>query len=119
MKSFRRGREALAAVLLASLTTAGAAAAAADIGAARKAELLYLLAHDCGSCHGMKRLGGLGPPLTAEALAGRSAEDLAQTILGGVPGTPMPPWRPFLSPGEARWLAGVLINGDGYGKPEQ
>ena len=32
----------------------------AALDTARQAELLYLLKHDCGSCHGMTRKGGLG-----------------------------------------------------------
>jgi mono/diheme cytochrome c family protein len=34
----------------------------AALDTARQAELLHLLKHDCGSCHGMTRKGGLGPP---------------------------------------------------------
>lgn len=99
---------ALSAVTLLLSTSAHAA-----VGTARQAELLYLLKHDCGSCHGMRRHGGLGSPLEPASLAGRSTADLAVVILDGVPGTPMPPWRPFLTPDEARWLAGVLRDGRG------
>ena len=64
-----------------------------------------MLAQDCGSCHGLTLRGGLGPPLNPDALAGKPPEYLAATILYGCPGTAMPPWKPFLSPGEADWLA--------------
>jgi cytochrome c55X len=34
---------------------------------------------------------------------------LAQIILDGVPGTPMPPWRPLLSESDALWIANYLL----------
>jgi cytochrome c55X len=101
-------RNAVAASLLGLLMSGPAAA---DVDTARQTELLYLLKHDCGSCHGMRRLGGLGAPLNAETLAGRSDDDLTGIILDGMPGTPMPPWRPFINPDEARWLVHFLRNG--------
>ena len=79
---------------------------------ARRSELLGLLRKDCGSCHGMRLTGGLGPALTSEALRDRSADELAAVILAGRPGTPMPPWQPFLTEPEARWLAERLRSGD-------
>lgn len=80
----------------------------AEIDAERRAELLDLLRQDCGSCHGLTLKGGLGPPLTPDALATRDAATLTAIILNGVPGTPMPPWTPILAPEEARWLVGIL-----------
>lgn len=77
----------------------------------RQQELLHLLKHDCGSCHGMTLKGGLGPALTPDALAGRPTELLVQTILDGRPNTAMPPWRGQLSRAEAQWLAEQLIAG--------
>ena len=91
--------ERLAPLLLASLT-AGTAAAAGDPGPARQAELLHRLKHDCGSCHGMTLKGGLGPALLPAQLAERSDEELVEVILDGRPGTPMPPWRFEIRPGE-------------------
>lgn len=84
---------------------------AAPVPAERQAELLYLLKHDCGSCHGMRLEGGLGPALTTERLAPYGVDFLALTIVQGRPGTPMPPWRPFLTENEARWLAKQLKQG--------
>ncbi len=83
----------------------------ADSAPQRKAEILHLLKHDCGSCHGMRLQGGLGPALVPERLKPFSAEQLAATILHGRPGTPMPPWKPFLTEQEALWLAGLLKKG--------
>lgn len=77
----------------------------------RQTELIYLLKHDCGSCHGMRLLGGLGPALTPEALKARPSEYIATTILEGRVGTPMPPWKRFISQDEADWLAIQLKKG--------
>ncbi len=78
----------------------------------RTAKLERLIRHDCGSCHGMTLKGGLGPDITAQALAGIDSEAITQIILEGVPGTPMPPWRPLLSEQDARWIAAYLLKGD-------
>ena len=101
----------VAAVIVPALLVPGPADA--GIEASRQAELLYLLKHDCGSCHGMTRKGGLGSPLRSEDLAGMSDETLVAIILDGMEGTPMPPWRPLLNPGEAEWLVRALRNGAG------
>ena len=98
-------------LVLMLVTTSLSLGALADLDPDRKDELTYLLRHDCGSCHGMWLEGGLGPPLKPENLRHWSVEQLALTILYGRPGTPMPPWRPFLSPQEARWLAASLKRG--------
>src|SRR5690554_7420036 len=34
-------------------------------------QLEHLLLQDCGSCHGLRLTGGLGPAITPEALAGK------------------------------------------------
>jgi len=85
--------------------------ATSEILPERQAEIIYLLKHDCGSCHGMRLEGGLGPALSAIRFSGWDTEMLAMTILYGRPGTPMPPWRPFLTDNEARWLASQLKQG--------
>jgi len=94
------------------LSVALAFSASAEIPVERKAELRYVLAQDCGSCHGLTLRGGLGPALLPERLQGRTASDLAGVILDGVHGTPMPPWRPLMSEEEALWLVEVLKSGD-------
>ncbi len=99
------GPAALAAAILALAVTP----ALADISAGRAAELAHMVTQDCGSCHGLTRKGGLGRPITAEALAGADPEVLALIILDGVPGTAMPPWRPLITEEEARWIAGYLL----------
>lgn len=91
-----------------------AAGAGADGGpdAERRAELRYLLAQDCGSCHGLTLKGGLGPALTVDALDGKPAEFLQFTIAHGRPGTAMPPWRGILSEAEIRYLVDLLRSGE-------
>lgn len=78
---------------------------------ARQAELLNLVRQDCGSCHGLRLEGGLGLPLTPQALKEKSPEALRQTILHGRGGTPMPPWNPFLTEAEAGWIVETLLKG--------
>jgi cytochrome c55X len=78
---------------------------------ARQAELTRLVRDDCGSCHGRKLTGGLGPPLIAAALGAKPAESLKYTILFGRRGTPMPAWRPLLSDAEADWIIARLLEG--------
>lgn len=100
------------AAAVAFVALAGAALAG-EPAADRRAELLYMLKHDCGSCHGMSMKGGLGAPLLPSAMADRDSADLAAVILDGVPGTPMPPWRALLSPDDAVWLANAIKDGKG------
>jgi len=85
----------------------------AALDTARQAELLYLLKHDCGSCHGMTRKGGLGPPLLPDNLRDRPPMLMENTVLDGRPGTPMPPWRGLLTEQEVRWLVEAIRRGDG------
>ena len=55
--------------------------------------------------------GGLGSPLDAATLADKDTESLVAIILDGIPGTPMPPWRPLLTEEEAQWIVHSLKNG--------
>lgn len=79
----------------------------------RARELVRMVRQDCGSCHGMTLNGGLGPALTVDALKTRDIpkEALVATIVGGRPGTPMPPWHRFLSEAEADWIVDRLLEG--------
>ena len=86
-------------------------AATADPTPERQGELIHLLRHDCGSCHGLTLKGGLGPPLLPGDLEGLPPEGLAAIILDGVPGRPMPPWRRLLPESEVVWLVGRLQQG--------
>ena len=104
-------------LLLVLLATSGSVNA--EVGEARQDEILHLLKHDCGSCHGMTLRGGLAPALTADAMRDKPQEYLVNVILGGRPGTPMPPWRKFLNTEEARWLVQHLQSGDVIGENKQ
>jgi cytochrome c55X len=97
-------------IMLALLFTA-ASADSPHVSRERQAELIRLVRQDCGSCHGMRLTGGLGPALTPEALRDKPAEALIQTILQGRPGTPMPPWKDFISGPEAAWIVNGLKKG--------
>ena len=98
------------AAVLGALLAAGAVVGAEAVPE-REQELVRLVRQDCGACHGMTLQGGLGTPLTAEALRDKPVDSLAATILGGRPGTAMPPWKPFMSEQEARWLVELLQAG--------
>lgn len=105
-------RRAAAGTLVAALVAAPAAGIAADAPApARQAQLAHWLRDDCGACHGMTLRGGLGPPLTRASLAGKPPDGLVATVLYGRPGTAMPPWQPFMTQDEARWLIDRLQAG--------
>jgi len=88
-----------------------ASTAVAEVPPARQTVLRHLLFQDCGSCHGLTLQGGLGPALTPAALNGKSPAMLREVILNGRPGTPMPPWKTFMSKGEAEWLVKELLTG--------
>jgi cytochrome c55X len=77
----------------------------------RQRELVRLVRQDCGSCHGLRLTGGLGPALLPGRLVDLPASSLVATILGGRPGTPMPPWRGMLSEKEAEWIVDRLQHG--------
>ncbi|MDM8565544.1 cytochrome c [Candidatus Halobeggiatoa sp. HSG11] len=93
------------------LSTLQTNACADEPSSERQAELLYLLKHDCGACHGMTLKGGLGPSLLPEDLATKPKELLFTTIIDGRAGTAMPPWRDFLTPEEINWLLKQLLEG--------
>ena len=104
-------RPLVLAAALAALP-AGAAGGSPDVpDTARQRELMTLLRQDCGSCHGMRMNGGLGPALTPQALRDKPPDALAATIFHGRPGTAMPPWRRFVSDAEASWLVDQLMQG--------
>lgn len=83
----------------------------ADVPEQRQQELLHLVKHDCGSCHGMTLKGGLGPSLLPESLKNKPDELLFVTILEGRHGTPMPPWKTLLSKDDVNWIIQLLRQG--------
>ena len=101
----------LALLLFSPLAVAQSASPAALPTPERQQELVHLVRQDCGSCHGMTLQGGLGPPLTPQALREKPVESLVATVLSGRPGTPMPPWHRFLSESEGEWVINQLLKG--------
>jgi cytochrome c55X len=104
-----RNAAVLSALLLGPVLALAQSAPVPD--ASRSRELVRMVRQDCGSCHGMRLTGGLGPALTREALADVPIDSLAAVIFHGRPGTPMPPWKAMLSEPEARWIALRLQQG--------
>ncbi len=95
----------------AALALPAAADEAPAPDAQRSRALVRMVRQDCGSCHGMRLTGGLGPALTAQALADRPLDSLTAVIYRGRPGTPMPGWQAMLSESEAQWIAQRLQAG--------
>lgn len=88
---------------------------AASPSAERQTQLEHLLVQDCGSCHGLRMTGGLGPAITRDALAGKPRDALIATVTHGRPGTAMPGWNALLDEQDIVWLVDLLI--EGYPKP--
>ena len=97
--------------LIAAFASAAAVAQPGEPTVQRQQTLVRMVRQDCGSCHGMRLTGGLGPALTRQAMADKPLDSMVATIVNGRPGTPMPGWRPMLSDADARWIAERLIAG--------
>lgn len=99
-------------ILLGGVACALAPAVGADtLTAEKQSELTRLVRQDCGSCHGLTLQGGLGKSLMPDQLAPMSAEQIADVIMEGLAGTPMPPWKGLLRREEALWIASRLKEG--------
>ena len=98
-------------LLLSHLVAFDATADSSGVEADRRRALVVVVRQDCGACHGMRLTGGLGPPLTSDALKGKPKEMLRSVILQGRTDTAMPPWRSLLSYEEADWIASQLLSG--------
>jgi len=96
------------ALLFMTMYALTASALADAVSAQRQSQLRDLVHQDCGSCHGMRLTGGLGPALTPGALADKNHEFLFITISEGRVGTPMPPWKTLLSKPEIDWIVDYL-----------
>ena len=104
-------RIALGGLMLLGSAHAAPPAAPGVPDATRQQALVRMVRQDCGSCHGMRLTGGLGPALTREVLADFPLDSLTATIYHGRPGTPMPAWRAMLSEDDAHWIAVRLQQG--------
>ncbi|MBY6033171.1 c-type cytochrome [Marinobacter daepoensis] len=89
------------------MATAGATAGAPET----ESELANFVIQDCGSCHGLKLKGGLGPPLRPEDIEALPEAAVAAIIRQGVPGTAMPPWKALLTEQEILWISRQLKSG--------
>lgn len=76
-----------------------------------QSSLLHLLKQDCGSCHGMRLTGGLGPELTSNTMKKLGAKNIFTVIKYGRPGTAMPPWQAILNDDEIQFIADQLVVG--------
>lgn len=74
-------------------------------------ELMHLLKQDCGSCHGMRLKGGLGPELSKEKMGQLGVGGIYAVVKYGRPGTAMPSWSAILSDNEIEFLANKLVEG--------
>lgn len=86
--------------------------------APRQQQLLHMLKQDCGSCHGLRMTGGLGPALTRETMQRLPLTSLSAVIYHGRPGTAMPPWKTMISVEEAEWIAAWLQSPENKPEPE-
>lgn len=100
-----------AALAALAILASGATVAADAPPEPRRSEIVNMVRQDCGSCHGLTMKGGLGPPLVPQAVAQKDPELMRAIILNGLRGTPMPPWRPFLSDDEATFVVQLLKKG--------
>ena len=98
-------------VLLGLTALAVTSAPAAEPDSARQKDLIHLVRQDCGSCHGMRLAGGLGPSLLPEKMADWPDDSLVATILHGRPGTAMPGWQRFMDEADAGWIVSRLKQG--------
>lgn len=71
-----------------------------------------MIKQDCGSCHGLTLKGGLGLPITPDALKNKDETALFLIIKEGKPGTAMPPWKPLLSDDDIRQIVHYLKEGN-------
>lgn len=101
----------LAVALVAASVAQARPVVAEPLTQQRQSELINIVKHDCGSCHGLTLKGGLGPPLTRAALTDKPSDLLFNTILLGRENTPMPPWDGLLTRQEIDWLVVQLKKG--------
>ena len=109
-RAFRGWHRAFAGLALVACA-AGLHAQPAPPTTQRQQELVRMVRQDCGSCHGLRLTGGLGPALTPQALADKPLDSMVATIYGGRPGTPMAPWKAMLTEQDALWIAQQLFAG--------
>jgi hypothetical protein len=70
--------------------------------------VLQLYTEHCAACHGVDRLGGIGPALLPENLARVRRPDAAQAIAAGRPATQMPAFSDRLSSEDVQALVELI-----------
>ena len=89
-------------------TTAARPAAPPALDSAQVALAEKRYAQHCVSCHGVNRLGGMGPALLPENLARLKPAEAKSVIAAGRPATQMPAFADKLTPGEVETLAAYV-----------
>lgn len=102
---------ALSMLMMAWLAQGSAQAQEAVPSLDRQHELARFVHQECGFCHGLKLTGGLGSPLTPEAMKNKPADYMVAIILHGIPGSAMPGWQPYLNEQDAKWIVQALQEG--------
>jgi cytochrome c55X len=97
--------------LMCTVLNSNATEVTSNPSVARSEKLIRMVRQDCGSCHGMRLTGGLGPSLVPEVIQGKPIETLTAIIYHGVIGTPMPGWKTMLTEADAQWIAENLLKG--------
>ena len=110
-KGMVRGKAPALLLGLGALVSSAVGWAGEGMSPERRMELVRLVRNDCGSCHGGRLKGGLGPALSPDSLRDKAPEGLRETILHGRAGGAMPPWSDFLSAEEAEWVVEQLMKG--------
>lgn len=82
-----------------------------ELTSEKQSALLHLIKQDCGSCHGMRLTGGLGPDLTSSRMRQLGEKNISTVIKYGRPGTAMPPWRAILNDDEIAFISEQLVRG--------
>lgn len=87
---------------------AGCLAAALFGGGAQAGETLQKYVQHCAQCHGVDRLGGMGPALLPENLARLRKKDAIQAIRDGLAATQMPAFGETLKAEEIAAIADLI-----------
>jgi mono/diheme cytochrome c family protein/DNA-binding beta-propeller fold protein YncE len=77
-------------------------------GSGRAEETLPKYIQHCAACHGVDRLGGMGPALLPENLARLRKKTALKTIAEGLPATQMPAFGAVLKPDEIAAIADLI-----------
>lgn len=82
--------------------------AAAEPPPERQKYLRDLVKWECTRCHGYKRIGQNGPPLTPDIMELKDPDYLMTVILNGR-FTAMPPWKGMLSGDDAEFIVKRIL----------